>query len=69
MFMTTTTSSPVFPSDKIQSLLQRLHAEARVADKPFIAQFEHMSEAERSAIQTDYRKLYGLAREAFIPVG
>jgi predicted O-methyltransferase YrrM len=63
------TTQTVFQSDKIQSLLKRLHAEAEAADQPFMAQFEHLSDAERTAIQSDYRKLYGLAREAFIPVG
>ncbi len=59
----------IFHSQQIQAVLARLHAEARVADQPFIAQAGHMTETEWTALQSDYRKLYGLAREAFLPVG
>jgi predicted O-methyltransferase YrrM len=58
-----------FTSKKIQSLLQRLHAEARAADEPFLAKIEQMPGAERESLMADYRRLYGLARDAFIPIG
>jgi len=58
-----------FSSEKIQSLLQRLHAEARAADEPFLAKIEQMPGAERESLMGDYRRLYGLARDVFIPVG
>jgi len=56
-------------SSKVQGLLQRLHAEARAKDAESFAKFEKLSEAERVAVHGDYRKHYGLLREAFIPVG
>jgi predicted O-methyltransferase YrrM len=56
-------------SKKVESLLQRLHAEARATDAESFAKFEKLSEAERVAVHGDYRKHYGLLREAFIPVG
>ncbi len=67
--MQETTNTTVFQSDKIQSLLKRLHAEADAADGAFVTQFSTMSAAEREALQDDYRRFYGLAREAYIPVG
>jgi len=62
--MPTTLQSP-----KVESLLNRLHAEARAKDSESFAKFEKLSEAERVAVHGDYRKHYGLLREAFIPVG
>ena len=59
----------VFQSDKIQSLLKRLHAEANVADESFFSEFATIPTGERETLQDDYRRFYGLAREAFIPVG
>jgi predicted O-methyltransferase YrrM len=56
-------------SEKVQSLLNRLHAEARANDSASFAKFEKLSEAEREAVHADYRKHYGLLRDAFIPVG
>lgn len=56
-------------SKKVQTLLQRLHAEARAKDSASFAKFEKLTEAERAAVHGDYRKHYGLLREAFIPVG
>jgi predicted O-methyltransferase YrrM len=58
----------VFQSDQIQSLLKRLHAEASAADEPFVSKFSTMPVGEREALQDDYRRFYGLAREAYIPV-
>ena len=58
-----------FSSEKIQSLLQRLHREARAVDEPFLAKVGQMPAAERENLHADYRRLYGMAREAFIPVG
>ena len=58
-----------FHSPKVQTLLNRLHAEARAKDSESFAKFEKLSEAERVAVHGDYRKHYGLLREAFIPVG
>ena len=69
MEKTRNSMNPIFPSNKIQSLLKRLHAEAHVADQSFFAQLEQMPEAEREAVRADYQRLYGLAREAFIPIG
>ena len=63
-----TNNHAVFPSHKIQSLLQRLHAEASAADQAFLSKFSTMPVAEREALQDDYRRFYGLAREAYIPV-
>jgi predicted O-methyltransferase YrrM len=63
-----TSNRTVFPSNKIQSLLQRLHAEASAADQAFLSKFSTMPVAEREALQDDYRRFYGLAREAYIPV-
>jgi predicted O-methyltransferase YrrM len=63
-----TSNRTVFPSNKIQSLLQRLHAEASSADQAFLSKFSTMPVAEREALQDDYRRFYGLAREAYIPV-
>ena len=62
--MTTT-----FHSEKVQSLLKRLHAEASAKDGESFAKFEKMSEAERASMHSDYRKHYGLLRDAFLPVG
>jgi predicted O-methyltransferase YrrM len=56
-------------SKKVEALLDRLHAEARAKDSESFAKFEKLSEAERVAVHGDYRKHYGLLREAFIPVG
>jgi predicted O-methyltransferase YrrM len=56
-------------SKKVVALLDRLHAEARAKDIESFAKFEKLSEAERAAVHGDYRKHYGLLREAFIPVG
>jgi predicted O-methyltransferase YrrM len=56
-------------SKKVESLLDRLHAEARAKDSESFEKFEKLSEAERVAVHGDYRKHYGLLREAFIPVG
>jgi predicted O-methyltransferase YrrM len=56
-------------SEKVQSLLNRLHAEARANDGATFAQFENMPAAEREALRADYRKEYGLMRKAFLPVG
>jgi predicted O-methyltransferase YrrM len=56
-------------SEKVQSILKRLHAEARAGDAASFAKFEQLSEAERTAVHGDYRQHYGLLREAFIPVG
>jgi len=56
-------------SNKVRSLLHRLHAEARAKDAESFAKFEKLTEAERVAVHGDYRKHYGLLREAFIPVG
>ena len=56
-------------SKKVQSLLNRLHAEAREKDSASFAKFENLTEAERVAVHGDYRKHYGLLRDAFIPVG
>jgi predicted O-methyltransferase YrrM len=56
-------------SDKVQSLLRRLHAEARAGDAASFAKFEKLSEAERTAVHADYRQHYGLLRDAFLPVG
>jgi predicted O-methyltransferase YrrM len=56
-------------SKKVHALLERLHAEARAGDSESFAKFEKLSEAERAAVHGDYRKHYGLLREAFIPVG
>jgi predicted O-methyltransferase YrrM len=61
--------SNTLQSEKVQSLLNRLHAEARTKDSESFAQFEKLSETERAAVHGDYRKHYGLLREAFIPVG
>jgi hypothetical protein len=58
----------VFRSDKIQSLLKRLHAQANVADESFFTEFAMMPIDERETLQDDYRRFYGLAREAYIPV-
>lgn len=62
LFMSTLQAQPV------QIVLNRLHAQARVMDQPVLEQFERMPEAERTALFNDYKKLYGLAREAFLPV-
>jgi predicted O-methyltransferase YrrM len=59
----------ILQSTKVASLLQRLHAEARAKDGESFAKFEKLSETERVAVHGDYRKHYGLLREAFIPVG
>ena len=59
----------VFQSDRIQSLLERLHTDANVVDVSFISQFEGMSPSERDALQDDYHRLYGMARDAYISVG
>jgi len=56
-------------SSKVQTLLNRLHAEAQAKDSESFAKFEKLSETERVAVHGDYRKHYGLLREAFIPVG
>ena len=56
-------------SGKVQTLLNRLHAEAREKDSESFAKFEKLSEEERVEVHGDYRKHYGLLREAFIPVG
>ena len=66
--MQETTNNTVFQSDKVQSLLKRLHAEASSADDSFVSKFSTMSAGERDALQDDYRRFYGLAREAYIPV-
>ncbi len=58
----------VFQSDQIQSLLKRLHAEANAADESFVSKFSSMLVEERETLQDDYRRFYGLAREAYIPV-
>jgi predicted O-methyltransferase YrrM len=67
--MQETSKNTVFQSDKIQSLLKRLHAEAEAADESFVSKFATMPVEEREAIQVDYRRFYGLAKEAYIPVG
>jgi predicted O-methyltransferase YrrM len=59
----------ILQSKKVESLLNRLHAEARAKDSESFAKFEQLSETERVAVHGDYRKHYGLLREAFIPVG
>lgn len=61
--------STTLHSKKVETLLNRLHAEARAKDSESFAKFEKLSEAERVAVHGDYRKHYGLLREAFIPVG
>jgi predicted O-methyltransferase YrrM len=66
--MQKTFNNPVFQSDKIQSLLKRLHAEASAVDEPFFSKFSTIPVAEREALQDDYRRFYGLARGAYIPV-
>ncbi len=58
-----------YSSDKIQSLLKRLHADARATDEAFIARYEQMTDAERESIQSDHKRFYGLARDAYLPVG
>ena len=59
----------ILQSDRVQSLLARLHAEARAGDAASFAKFEAMSAQEREAVYADYRKHYGLLRDAFLPVG
>jgi len=66
--MPETSNKTVFQSDKIQPLLKRLHAEADAADESFVSSFSTMPVGERQALQDDYRRFYGLAREAYIPV-
>lgn len=66
--MQISTNNTLFQSDQIQSLLQRLHAEAVAADEPFVSKFSTMPVGEREALQDDYRRFYGLAREAYIAV-
>jgi predicted O-methyltransferase YrrM len=61
--------STTLQSEKVQSLLNRLHAEARANDSASFAQFEKLSDAEREAVHADYRKHYGMLRDAFLPVG
>jgi predicted O-methyltransferase YrrM len=56
-------------SEKVQALLNRLHAEARANDSASWAQFETFSPEEREALRADYRKEYGMLKNAFLPVG
>jgi predicted O-methyltransferase YrrM len=66
--MQETSKNTVFHSDRIQALLKRLHAEADAADESFFFRFSTMPSGEREVLQDDYRRFYGLAREAYISV-
>ena len=56
-------------TEKIQAVLKRLHAQAEIADEPMLAKFGQMSAKDRAALHLDYQQLYGMAREAYLPVG
>ncbi|CAN5328968.1 O-methyltransferase [soil metagenome] len=56
-----------FLSTPVQSLLQRLHAEARAVDPTFFKIMQDLPEAEKKTM--DYKQHYGLARDCFLPVG
>jgi predicted O-methyltransferase YrrM len=61
--------STTLQSEKVQAVLNRLHAEARANDSASWAQFEKFSPEEREALRADYRKEYGMLKNAFLPVG
>src|SRR5438045_6645858 len=59
-----TLESPTFAA-----LLAELYADAARADAPVMARMKALSPAERSALFADYVRLYGEAREAYLPIG
>jgi predicted O-methyltransferase YrrM len=52
----------------ISSLLDELFADAERADAPLGAQLQALPPAERTALLADYKRMYGAAKDAYLPV-
>jgi predicted O-methyltransferase YrrM len=52
----------------VSALLDELFVDAAHADAPVLARLHALAPDERAALMTDYKQLYGAARDAYLPV-
>jgi predicted O-methyltransferase YrrM len=52
----------------VAALLDELFADAERADAPLMAQMQALPAAERAALLADYKRMYGAAKDAYLPV-
>lgn len=52
----------------VSSLLDELFADAERADAPVMAQMHALPAGERTALLADYKRMYGAAKDAYLPV-
>jgi predicted O-methyltransferase YrrM len=52
----------------VAALLDELYADARRKDPPVLNRLRALDEAERKALFADYRRMYGEAREVYLPI-
>lgn len=50
------------------ALLDELFADARRVDPPLLQRLHALEPAERTALMADYRRMFGAAREAYLPL-
>ena len=55
-------------SPRVKSLLDDLYADARRVDEPLFARYRALPPHERTALMTDYRRMFREVKDAYMPI-